>query len=239
MTGATRGSLLAARFATATILLVLLWTAPAWARVPVSVESDNDSTVTTFSVPDRYGCDDDSDAFDSICQGSITVEIQHRGRTVFEEEMTDDYNVGSFDPLDYKWQNCRRAGLYRFIVRAYDENAQQSDSAVGTFRIPRCRKPRSRTVPYGTAGKAAESLAPKNEYVSDLFCEGRGKRVGTRHSRWYCGVRSNNTWRWCDRYFEIDFAMAPMYSVSGEPAWGPMERTYFSSTFHRPECHRF
>lgn len=204
----------------------------------MSATSDRSATATTFYVDDDlFGCDVPDGGTEATC-GEITLRVRFHGRTVFDESPAAPADMfETWEEMDYRWYGCRDAGVHSWSA-VYDGGDGRVARDGGRFRVPRCRYPRYRTVPYGTAAKAAQDLAPENEFVSDIYCRADGVRRGKRAGLWVCGVRSNNVWRYCDRAYRLDFMYAAEDDERGNGGWGRMERTYFWRQYAR-ECHRF
>lgn len=212
--------------------------AMAAARVPVTVDVNRSGLQTTFEIPDSYHCQittyPSGLADEANCDGTISVVVKFRGRSVFEDEL-DGSGDGWGGGTSYDWRGCRDAGVHDYLVTW--NGSTQWDTAYGRFRIPSCHYPRWRHVSYSTAAKAAIAQHPESELVDAVRCAIGGHRSGGSAGIWVCGVASNNSWRVCTRYYEFFFVLAPSDADTfGEGGFGSLERTDFVSTWRRTQC---
>jgi len=201
------------RFVVATLGVVLILSStPAEAQDPLDVH--------VFSLGDATGL-----APMETRSETVMFEVSRGDDAILSESVTAEQVYRHDATVVYDW-SCKRPGVHRWQAWGVTQG-EVREYATGTFRVPRCRRLRYRHVPYGTAARAAAAQVPDAEFVSDINCDGRGRR-GARFRTWYCGVRANNSWRECDRFYRITFVRTG----------GFQPRNTYRVAFYDRECRR-
>jgi hypothetical protein len=146
---------------------------------------------------------------------TLTLKLTRNGRPVPHADR------GFYEPVDYDdpdysetgaagkfidW-SCKRTGRYRWRVTytndsvpGYSVKQPYTRAEHGSYRVPKCGRPKPRRVSRGVAVQhAAEDnqAAYETEFISSARCDAASPLVNGRASTWICNTTHNNTYREC------------------------------------------
>lgn len=174
---------------------------------------------------------------------SIGFAVTFKGKTVFAatdegdglgdsaNDAPDDSRPGDFD-YSRDWSSCKRSGLYRWAIDVdYDDpdadSPMQTLKRTGSFRIPNCRKPKTRKVSAGNAaGFLNDELGDRydGEFISQVRC-GSGRRT-----KFHCSTKHNNNYRECSQGVTVRALRTNRF--------GRKDNSYTTS-YGKNRCHSF